>query len=960
MRILEQALQLLRVRPGEAPKVALMFAYLLLVVTTIIMGRITRDALFVTAFDEEYLAYMYVTVALIVPAFSWVYARVADKFRRDRIIIATLTIGVVSMVITQALVLTGNRWVYAFLYNWVEVVGAFLIIQFWTFAGDIFSSREAKRLFPIVGGGGILASMICGVAVSAAVKGLGVPTQWLLTPQIAALALCIAIVSAIGQRERTRLQEAIVGRHTRKQRSGGGGEVKEVFQSKHLRLIAGMTVATFLTVPLIDYQFKILAKEAFTSAAGVVNTDGISSFMGIFYSATGVIAAVMQLTLTGRLLERFGVVVSLLVLPMSLLAGTFGMAIGLAAFSMSVFAKGAENSFRYSIYDATMQVIYTPVPGHLRGRAKTLIDGVLKPWAGGVAGLTIALFVDLLDLRVTRLSFVALACTAVWILFILRIRGEYVTQLLASLRRRRLDFSKQLSINDEKTVDVLIRALSSGDETEVRHSLELVPRIEGRDVSDEILPLLDHPASDIQIRALQLLGASGSFEHADRVLSAFAHEDGGVRAAAIRAYCAIVGEPARDEVAPFLESDAPEVRGAAVAGLMRHGGLESVLVATETLKSMQTHEDEPHRFAAALVFGEIAIRNFFQPVLALMNDSSQRVQTAAIAAAGAMRAQELIPALIYKLDRPETARAASLALADFGESVAETLGKVLSHDPESVTIRRQVPRILERIGSPRCLVLLTNCLAVKDPDTRGETAHAAARLRNKLEATVDEERVKHLLDEEVADHYQLLAALADLSAVSGEDGPDLLRDAITERLARSFQRIFRFLGILYPLRSIELIYTSLTSQNLTARSNAVEVLDNLLDKDLKRRVLPMVEDLPAEKVLQRGAEHYEIVRREPIEWIKRFLTSRDPWLVVVALHLASELGLAQFEDEIFSRTNDRDPVARETAIKALAVIAPAEEFLEAVEPLVEDPAPSVRRYAAHMVAQYRAILPATA
>src|SRR5690606_37630511 len=132
-----------------------------------------------------------------------------------------------------------------------------------------------------------------------------------------------------------RLQEAMVGKHARSDQAAFRvkSEVKDVFKSKHLKLIAAMTVATFITVPLVDYQFKVIAKEHFQAV------DEYSAFMGVFYSASGLVAALMQLGLTGRLLERFGVVVSLLILPLFLLAGSTGMVIGMSAFYLAVFSK---------------------------------------------------------------------------------------------------------------------------------------------------------------------------------------------------------------------------------------------------------------------------------------------------------------------------------------------------------------------------------------------------------------------------------------------------------------------------------------------------------------------------------------------------------------------------------------------------------------------------------------------
>jgi len=361
-----------------------------------------------------------------------------------------------------------------------------------------------------------------------------------------------------------------------------------VFKSKHLRIVAGMTVATFITVPLIDYQFKVFAKAYFTTD-GVTAGDELSHFFGLFYTATGVIAAITQFGFAGRALERFGVVTSLLVLPASLLLGSIGT-IGARLvqqvsmlFPLAVFSKGAENAFRYSIYDATMQVIYTPVPSHVRGRAKTFIDGILKPWAGGIAGGIITLTVGVMALEVEFLSFVAFGLILLWIGLVLAIGREYVAQLLQTLRKRRLDFSQNaLEINDEVTVNILRKTLADPDPSNVRNALALAPRVVGHDLSDDVVRLLKADEADLRRRALVILGQQQSMRYANELQACFEDDEPEVRAE-VRAFCRIVGEPAIRVVQGHLKSPHAEVRAAAVASLIRLGGREGILLSAELL-----------------------------------------------------------------------------------------------------------------------------------------------------------------------------------------------------------------------------------------------------------------------------------------------------------------------------------------------------------------------------------------
>ena len=91
-------------------------------------------------------------------------------------------------------------------------MGAFIMIQFFTFAGDIFTSREAKRLLPFILGGGTMANIIFGFGSRALVKRFELPTQDLIIAVAICLAICMACVVVLGRSEREALSRAFTGR----------------------------------------------------------------------------------------------------------------------------------------------------------------------------------------------------------------------------------------------------------------------------------------------------------------------------------------------------------------------------------------------------------------------------------------------------------------------------------------------------------------------------------------------------------------------------------------------------------------------------------------------------------------------------------------------------------------------------------------------------------------------------
>src|SRR5205085_8088539 len=105
------------------------------------------------------------------------------------------------------------------------------------------------------------------------------------------------------------------------------------------------------------------------------------------------VALAIQVWVTSRVLERYGILASLLPLPVGLALGSgASAAMSAPGLFISSLAKGSDTIFRYTINDASMQLLYVPVQPHIRGRAKAFIDGILKPTSVACAGAVLLLY----------------------------------------------------------------------------------------------------------------------------------------------------------------------------------------------------------------------------------------------------------------------------------------------------------------------------------------------------------------------------------------------------------------------------------------------------------------------------------------------------------------------------------------------------------------------------------------
>src|SRR6267142_3453988 len=287
----------LRIRPGEQRRVALMSLYAANAIGAVVVGHSVRDALYLANRPARGLAGMYIWSSLAIVLVSWLYARIADRVPRGLLNAASaLGCAALAAAFWAVLTVTDAVWVYAGLYIFVEAMGSLVVIQFWTLANDVFHAREAKRLFGLIGAGGTLANVVFGLLVGRYAQALGARNLLLLV--VAQLAACAALAQA-GPRLASATPLLLRSRPVRKapmlSRAG-----LSFLSNRHLTIVALIGAASAAAITIVDFQFKL-------SAAAVLEQDDLAGYFGRFYGICGGVALAIQVWVTGRILERYGI-----------------------------------------------------------------------------------------------------------------------------------------------------------------------------------------------------------------------------------------------------------------------------------------------------------------------------------------------------------------------------------------------------------------------------------------------------------------------------------------------------------------------------------------------------------------------------------------------------------------------------------------------------------------------------
>ncbi|HVR21595.1 MAG TPA: hypothetical protein VMS65_17895, partial [Polyangiaceae bacterium] len=175
---LERALRVVTdVRSGEAPLSLALALNVCLLLTAYYVIKPVREALIlVLDSGAEYKSAMSAAIALVLIVAVPAYARFVDKLPRLRLVVGVTLFFASHLVLfylaSHVPVLRRNLGLVFFV--WVGVFNMMVVAQLWSFANDLYTPEQGKRLFAMVALGGTLGAALGSKVASWLVHPLGV------------------------------------------------------------------------------------------------------------------------------------------------------------------------------------------------------------------------------------------------------------------------------------------------------------------------------------------------------------------------------------------------------------------------------------------------------------------------------------------------------------------------------------------------------------------------------------------------------------------------------------------------------------------------------------------------------------------------------------------------------------------------------------------------------------------
>ncbi len=414
------------IRREEWPLALLMFGYFFLVITSFWILKPIKKSLFIgfyqadgfrladwamTAAQAELLAkVLNMGVALVAVT---VFSFLARRWHRQQLtaifsVFFMICYGLYSLTINHP----GDLQVWSF-YLFGDLFSTLMVATFFAFLNDSVTSDRAKRLYGLVGMGGVTGGAFGSTFVRVWIDEIP-RSGWLLI--CLGIAAVIVLLAAAAGRIIDRQNWAATPPEPagRPEAPAGGNPALEgarlVFRSRYLLAIVAIVGLYEVVSQVMDFQFT-------ATVAHYLEGDAIGRHFSTVYAITNITAMVVQLFLTSFIMTRFGLSAALAVLPIAILLGSAGFLV-VPILWMGSLLNTTDNGFSYSINQSAKEALYVPTTREEKYKAKAFIDMFVQRFAKVLAiGVSLAITTYFSEFSAVRyLGFFTLAVVVVWLI----------------------------------------------------------------------------------------------------------------------------------------------------------------------------------------------------------------------------------------------------------------------------------------------------------------------------------------------------------------------------------------------------------------------------------------------------------------------------------------------------------------------------------------------------------------
>ena len=342
------------------------FLFVIVLMSAYYILRPVRDAMASDWTDAE-VSWLWTLNFFISTAVVALYGVLVSRFRLRLLVPSIYGIFALTFLSFYALASTmaDRTLVDKSFYVWVSVFSLFHISVFWSFMSDLFSKEQAGRLFGIIAAGASVGGLIGPSIPSFFSASLGTDNLMLLAS--AMLLVPIPIIFYLQSLKSSDLHNESLAPQTSQIKIGGNpfAGFKLFFSNPYL-LAIGLFILLYTGISsFVYFELKNLLSDLSRAERTAVWAQ-----MDL---AVNVLSIAVGLFATGRIVGKFGMPVTIALIPVLICAGLIIVAIS-PFLGVVVALQVIRRAGNYAVTRPAREVLFTRVDREARFKAKPVID----------------------------------------------------------------------------------------------------------------------------------------------------------------------------------------------------------------------------------------------------------------------------------------------------------------------------------------------------------------------------------------------------------------------------------------------------------------------------------------------------------------------------------------------------------------------------------------------------------
>ncbi len=897
--MLQSFLAFLGGQPGEEKPMLLLLAKGFCMGVFLATYQIGSETLFLTEVTAEYLDTAFFTAGFLGIFSTYIYVQLQRRINFSSLVVSNaFIIFAIIVALVWAFVFTdfgkittGGFPVLPFLlFVLVGPISSITLLGFWGVFGRVFDLKQSKRIIGGIDTGQLTATMIAFFSIPAMteLKLIDETNDLLIIAAVAALGILfftIWIVKDFNIDSATRI---------RKQDKVKPVKFIDLFRNRYLRLLSLFLIFSMGSAVFTDYVFLSATETMYPVE------DELRNFLSFFNGTIMVVSFLIQSFINDIVIGKYGLKVSLMVMPFVLAIFTLGAIVSghlfvydykdeegfyLFFFIFTGMGKLFTASLKDALENPAFKLFFLPFDLKIRFDIQSKIEGVVNEVAVLVAG-AMQIGLGLLSFfKLIHYTYFIMALAFIIIYYAGKLFTEYKNALKSTLRDQKSKLKGQGTRNEHNTINVIKSELRHSHPRRVLNALKLMERMEPIMLDFSLLDFIRSEHKELRIYAYKRLGELKSFNTLE-----------------------ILEREVRKE-------KDPDVKRVAAQTIEVLHEIDDFQLTETGIKKLVRSTDISHRIYATKALVKLDEDKYVPFLAELMRDINPNVRRSAMVSAGKLKRPEFWPILIENLHLSTYSNSADSALVAAGEAVFPTLDSTFYKTGQHQDTMIRIVQILGKVGGRAASELLWKKIDFPDKQIVTELLLSLSYIGFEAK-DFQAARIKIAIENDIGDIAWNIKALMEIPSDDFID--KMIIESVKEENKKNFDNIFMLLSMIYDSQSIKLVRDNIEVGTTDSVSFAIEMLDIFVDEDLKPKLFSVLDDVKDTEKLEKlndfyPPESFESYQDLLLQIINRDYNHVNIWTKGLAMYKLTLMRGASVSDDLIANLFNPDPLMLQTA-----------------------------------------------